>query len=77
MMGSEWYREQKEQLMIQSMPCVKHGGGSIMVWTYMAVNRMGSLVFIDDMAADKSNKINSEVYMHSAHIQLNSTKLIG
>ncbi|MCJ8732436.1 hypothetical protein PDJAM_G00211380 [Pangasius djambal] len=45
----------------------------------MAASGTGSLVFIDDVTADRSSKMNSEVYRatHSAHIQPNATKLIG
>ena len=59
--------------------CVKHGGGSVMAWACMAANGTGSLVFIDDVTADRSSKMNSEVYraILSAHIQPNATKLIG
>lgn len=39
----------------------------------------GSVEFIDEVTADRSRKINSEVYMDilSAHIQLNAIKLIA
>ena len=40
---------------------VKHGG-SVMVWACMAANGTGSLVFIDDVTADKSSRMNSEVF---------------
>ncbi len=38
-----------------------------------------SLVFIDDVTADRSSRMNSEVFnaILSAHIQPNDTKLIG
>ena len=51
---------------------VKHGGGSVMAWA-------GSLVFIDDVTADKSSRMNSEVFraILSAHIQPNASELIG
>ena len=41
---------------------VKHGGGSVMAWACMAANGTGSLVFIDDVTADKSSRMNSEVF---------------
>ena len=39
----------------------------------------GSLVFIDDVTADRSSRMNSEAYSAtlSAQIQLNAAKLIG
>ncbi len=48
---------------------VKHGGGSVMAWAYMAASGTGSLVFIDDVTADKSSRMNSEVFraILSAH----------
>ena len=41
---------------------VKHGGGSVMAWACMTANGTGSLVFIDDVTADKSSRMNSEVF---------------
>ncbi|CAJ0963969.1 unnamed protein product [Ranitomeya imitator] len=45
----------------------------------MAFNGTGSLVFIDNIRADKSSRMNSEVYRDilSAQIQPNAVKLIG
>ncbi len=58
---------------------VKHGGGSVMAWACMAASGTGSLVFIDDVTADKSSRMNSEVFraILSAHIQPNASELIG
>uniref|UniRef100_A0A8C5MV28 Transposase Tc1-like domain-containing protein n=1 Tax=Leptobrachium leishanense TaxID=445787 RepID=A0A8C5MV28_9ANUR len=58
---------------------VKHGGGSVMAWACMAANGTGSLVVIDDVTADKSRRMNSEVFraILSAHIQPNAAELIG
>uniref|UniRef100_A0A8C5LTA8 Transposase n=1 Tax=Leptobrachium leishanense TaxID=445787 RepID=A0A8C5LTA8_9ANUR len=55
------------------------GGGSVMAWACMAANGTGSLVFIDDVTADKSSRMNSEVFraILSAHIQPNAAELIG
>ena len=63
----------------ESTWCAKHGGGSVMVWASIAANETGSLVFIDDEAAKRSAKMNSEEYrtVLSASIQLNASKLIG
>ena len=57
---------------------VKHGGGSVMAWACMAANGTGSLEFIDDVTADKSSRMNSEVFwaILSAHIQPNASELI-
>ena len=44
----------------------------------MAANGTCSLVFIDDMTADKSSRMNAEVFRAiSAQIQPNASKLIG
>ncbi len=58
---------------------VKHGGGSVMAWACMAASGTGYLVFIDDVTADKSSRMNSEVFraILSAHIQPNASELIG
>ncbi len=58
---------------------VKHGGGSVIAWACMAANGTGPLVFIDDVTADRSSRVNSEVFkaIPSAHIQPNATKTIG
>ena len=44
-----------------------------------AANGTGSLVFIDDVTADKSSRMNSEVFraILSDHIQPNASELIG
>ena len=34
---------------------VKHGGGSVIVWAHMAASGTGSLVFTDDVTADRSS----------------------
>ena len=39
--------------------CAKHGGGSVMVWAYLASDGTGSRVFIDHVTADRSGKMNS------------------
>ncbi len=50
-----------------------------MAWACMAASGTGSLVFIDDVTADKSSMMNSEVFrvILSAHIQPNAPELIG
>ncbi len=39
---------------------VKHGGGGVMAWTYMAVSETGPLNFTDDLMYDDSSKMNFE-----------------
>ncbi len=82
----EWWEEksmekERKLLMILSntTSSVKHGGGSVMAWACMAASGTGSLVFIDDVTADKSSRMNSEVFraILSAHIQPNASELIG
>lgn len=64
MMGSEKYGEAEKQLMIQRMPpSVKHGRGNITAWIRMADSRSGSLLFIDDVTADRSSRMNCKMYM--------------
>ena len=50
-----------------------------MVWTCMAANGTGSLVFIDDVTADKSSRMDAEVYraLLSVQNQPYDSKLIG
>lgn len=58
---------------------VKHGGGSVMAWACMFANITASPIFIYDVTADKSSRINSEMLraILSAHIQPNASELIG
>ena len=58
---------------------VKHGGSNVMTWVFMTANGMGSLLFINNVTADRRSRMNSEVYraILPAHIQPNATKLIG
>lgn len=56
MMGREKYEEEEKRLMIWSV----NGGSDVMAWTCMATSATGSLVFIDDVTADKSSRMNSE-----------------
>ena len=44
-----------------------------MPWAYMAASGTQSVVFIDDMTADRSSRMNSEVY----RTLLSAAKLIG
>ncbi len=46
------------------------------LWACMAASGTGSLVFIDDVTADKSSRMNSEVFraILSAHIQPNASE---
>ena len=49
-----------------------------MAWACMAANGTGSLVFIDDVTADRNRRMNAEVHrpILSAQIQSNAAKLI-
>ncbi|KAJ7322744.1 hypothetical protein JRQ81_019031 [Phrynocephalus forsythii] len=50
-----------------------------MAWACVAPNGTGSLVFIDDVTADKSSRMNLELFQPilSAHIQPNASELTG
>ena len=50
-----------------------------MAWACMAASGMGSLVFIDDVTADRNRTIHSEVWINilSDQIKPNASKLIG
>lgn len=54
---------------------VKHVGSKAIVLEGTPANGTGSLVFINDVTADKSNRMNSRA-MSSAHIQPNASGLI-
>lgn len=54
--------EKKELPKIHTTSSVKYGGEGVMAWACMAATGTGSLVFIDDITADGSSKMNSEVY---------------
>ena len=49
-----------------------------MAWSYMVANGTGSLMFIDNVTADRSSRMISEVYraLLSARIQPEAAKLI-
>ena len=55
------WREKKDPMpMIQSIPThLKPGGWGVMAWACMATTETGSLVFIDDVTADRSRTMNS------------------
>ncbi len=38
---------------------VKHSGGNVMAWAFIASSGTGSLIFINDVMHDGSSKINS------------------
>ena len=56
-----WGREGTAHDPKHTTSSVKHGGGSVIAWAYIAASGTGSLVSIDDVAADKSSRMNSEV----------------
>ncbi len=41
---------------------LKHSGGNVTAWAFIASSGTGSLIFINDVTHDGSSKINSEVY---------------
>ncbi len=41
---------------------VKHGGGGVMAWAFMAVSGTGHLNFTDDLMYDESSRMNLEGY---------------
>ncbi len=50
----------KDLLMIQNIQAhLKHSGGNVMAWAFIASSGTGSLIFIDDVTHDSSSKINS------------------
>lgn len=73
MLGREECGGGKELLMIRSI--LPH----LMAWACMAASEIGSLSFTNDVTADRSSRMNSQVYraILSAQIQLNASKLIG
>ncbi len=58
---------------------VKHGGGGVVAWAYMAVSGTGSLNFADDLIYDDSSRMNLEGYktILPTNIQENATRFIG
>ncbi len=58
---------------------LKHSGGNVMAWAFIASSGTGSLIFNNDVTHDGSSKINSEVYRNilSENLQKDATKLIG
>ena len=58
---------------------VKHSGWCVMAWACTAATGTGSLVFTDDVTADSSSRMNSELYRNvlSAQIQPNASNLIS
>ncbi len=70
----------KGLLMIPNIQAhLKHSGGNVMAWAFIASSGTGSLIFINDVTHDSSSKINSEVYRNilSDNLQKDATKLIG
>ena len=44
-----------------TISCVKHGGGSFMMWACIVASGTGQSVFIGDVVADRSSEMNSDV----------------
>ncbi len=69
----------KNLLMIPNIQAhLKHSGGNVMAWAFIASSGTGSLIFINDVTHDGSSKINSEVYRNilSDNLKKDATKLI-
>lgn len=62
MIGREWRRKGMALNPNHSTSSVRCGGGSVLPWALMAAYGTGSLVFIDDLTADRSSRMKSEVY---------------
>lgn len=56
-----WRRETAHNLK-HTTSSLKHGGGYVKVWAYMVAKGTGSVVFICDVAADRSSRMNSGVF---------------
>ena len=74
-----WRRWGTAQEPMHTTSSVKHSGEGVQAWACMAAEDTGSLLFTDDITADGSRKMYSEVYGHilSAQVQVNTSKLIG
>ncbi len=49
----------KDLLMIPNIQAhLKHSGGNVMAWAFIASSGTGSLIFINDVTHDSSSKIN-------------------
>ena len=57
-----WSRKGRSQDLKHTKVSAKHGGGSVMAWACMSASGTGSLVFINNVTADRSSRMNSEVY---------------
>lgn len=63
-----WRRKGRAQDPKSPTSAVKHGGGSVVAWPGMAASGTGSLVFIEDVTADRTNRKNSALYfLHTSH----------
>ncbi len=58
---------------------VKHGGGGVVAWAYVAVSGTGPLNFTDDLIYDDSSRMNLEGYktILLTNIQENATRFSG
>ena len=65
-----WRRKRHAHDPKHTTSSVKHGGGGVMAWACMAASGTGSLVFIDDVTADRSRTMNSEDYRNILSAQI-------
>ncbi len=74
-----WYLYLSDGKQKHTASSVKHGGGSVMAWSYMAAAGTGPLNFTDDLMYDDSSRMNLEEYntILPTNIQENATRFIG
>ncbi len=63
------FREKNYLLMIPNIQApLKHSGGNVMAWAFIASSRTGSIIFINDVTHEGSSKINSKLKLTCSKI---------